>query len=261
MDLRLAGKVALVTAASRGLGQAIAAELSREGADVVMCSRNKDNIERAAHDIAEETGGRVIPVTGDVSRLDDIQSVVSRVQQAYGKLDVLVCNAGGPPGGPFESFDDAAWQSAFETNLLSVVRLVRECLPLMKDEGGRILAVASSSVKVPIPGLILSNVMRSGVAGLMKTLANELAPYDILVNTVCPGRIATDRVAELDAAKAEQKGVSLESVKREMEGQIPLKRYGKPEEFAKVAAFLASEANSYMTGSTLMVDGGMVQAL
>ncbi len=206
MDLRLAGKVALVTAASRGLGQAMAAEFSREGADVVMCSRNKDNIERAAHDIAEETGGRVIPVTGDVSCLDDIQSVVNRVQQVYGKLDVLVCNAGGPPGGPFESFDDAAWQSAFETNLLSVVRLVRECLPLMKDNGGRILAVASSSVKVPIPGLILSNVMRSGVAGLMKTLANELAPYDILVNTVCPGRIATDRVAELDAAKAEQNG-------------------------------------------------------
>lgn len=261
MEFNLAGKVALVSAASRGLGKAIATELSREGAEVVICSRDKEKIERAAHDIEQETGHRVTPLAVDVSRMEDIQSLVAHIKQVHGKLDVLVCNAGGPPGGTFETFDDAAWQSAFETNLLSVVRLVREHLPLMKAGGGKILAVASSSVKVPIPGLILSNVMRSGVAGLMKTLANELAQYSILVNTICPGRIATDRVAELDAAKAGREGKSTSEVKRGEESKIPLKRYGDPEEFARVAAFLASEANSYVTGSTLMVDGGMVQAL
>lgn len=261
MDLKLAGKVALVTAASRGIGKAIATELSREGARVIICSRDQSQIEKVAREMERETEEKVTPFVVDVSRLDDIQSLMTHVEKEYGQLDILVCNAGGPPGGPFEAFDDAAWQSAFETNLLSVVRLVRESLPLMKDRGARILAVASSSVKVPIPGLILSNVMRAGVAGLMKTLANELAPYGILVNTVCPGRIATDRIEELDQAKATQEGKSVDEVKRANEQQIPLGRYGEPEEFARVTAFLASEANSYVTGSTLMIDGGMVQAL
>lgn len=261
MDLNFTGKVALVTAASRGIGKAIAAELSREGAQVVICSRNPDKLENTANEIERETAHRVTPLVVDVSRKDDIESMFQQVNETFGTLDVLVCNAGGPPGGPFESFDDEAWQSAFETNLLSVVRLVREALPLMKDRGGKILAVASSSVKVPIPGLILSNVMRAGVAGLMKTLANELASYGILVNTICPGRIATDRVAELDAAQAEREGKSEADVAESFARKIPLGRYGEPEEFARVATFLASDLNSYMTGSTLMIDGGMVQAL
>lgn len=261
MDLNLSGKVALVTAASRGLGKAIAAELSREGAQVIICSRDEARIASAASEIEQETGNRVTPFVVNVSDRSDIQTLFQHINREYGKLDVLVCNAGGPPGGPFESFDDAAWQSAFETNLLSTVRLVREGIPLMKATGGKIITIASTSVKVPIPGLILSNVMRAGVAGLMKTLANELAPYGILVNTVCPGRIATDRVAELDAAKAEKEGKSVAEIKDNMAGQIPLGRYGQAEEFAKVTAFLASGANSYMTGSTLMIDGGMVQAL
>lgn len=261
MDLNLSGKVALVTAASRGLGYAIATELSREGAQVVMCSRDQDNIDKAASEIEAETGNRVTPFVVDVTQVSDIQALFGHISEKYGKLDILVCNAGGPPGGPFESFDDAAWQSAFETNLLSTVRLVRESMPLMKKAGGKILTIASSSVKVPIPGLILSNVMRAGVAGLMKSLANELAPYGILVNTICPGRIATDRVAELDAAKAEKEGKSVAEIKENAASLIPLKRYGQAEEFAKVATFLASDANSYVTGSTVMIDGGMVQAL
>ena len=261
MELNLTGKVAFVSAASRGLGKAIATESSGGGANVVVCSGGEEQSVRTARNSGQGAGHRVTPLTGDVSRQDDIQSFVEHIKQAHGKLDVLVCNAGGPPGGEFESFDDAAWQSAFETNLLSVVRLVRESLPLMKEGGGKILAVASSSVKVPLPGLILSNVMRAGVAGLMKTLANELARYDILVNTVCPGRIATDRVAELDAARANLEGKTVAEVKQAEENQIPLKRYGSPEEFARVTAFLASEANTYVTGSTLMIDGGLVQAL
>lgn len=261
MDLNLKGKVALVTAASRGIGQAIAEALAREAACVVICSRVQDQIERAAKAIEQETGQPVTARAADVSKGDDIQSLVQFVKEKYGRLDILICNAGGPPSGPFESFDDAAWRSAFETNVLSVVRLVRESLPLMKTRGGRIITVASSSVKVPIPGLVLSNVMRAGVAGLMKTLANELAPYGILVNTVCPGRIATDRLVELDSVRAKREGRTVADVRRDMEKQIPLGRYGEPEEFARVVAFLASEANTYVTGSTLMIDGGMVQAL
>lgn len=261
MELNLTGKVALVTAASRGIGKAIATELSREGARVVICSRDEERVETAAREIKKETGNLVTPLVGDVGRLSDIQSLMTHIKDEHGQLDVLVCNAGGPPGGPFDAFGDEDWQAAFETNLLSVVRLVRESLPLMKDAGGKILAVASSSVKVPIPGLILSNVMRAGVGGLMKTLANELAEYGILVNTVCPGRIATDRIVELDEDRAKRLGLSEAEVRKRSVAQIPLGRYGDPQEFARVAAFLASDANSYVTGSTLMIDGGMVQAL
>lgn len=167
---------------------------------------------------------------------------------------------GGHRGGTFDTFDDDAWQKAFETNLLSVVRLVRATLPHMKD-GGRILTIASSSVKQPIPGLILSNTMRAGVAGLMKTLSGELGPRGILVNTLCPGRIATDRLRELDLQKAEREGLSEEFIQRQSLQGIPLGRYGKPEEFARTAVFLLSRANTYVTGTSLMVDGGMVQAL
>ncbi|WP_054950256.1 SDR family oxidoreductase [Numidum massiliense] len=261
MNATLSGKVALVTAASQGLGKAIAAELSRGGAHVYICSRQQEAIERTAREISAETGRAVTPLVADVSTASEITPLFDRIAQEHSHLDVLVCNAGGPPGGTFEMFDDAAWQSAFETNLLSVVRLVRGALPFMKEAGGRIVTIASSSVKVPIPGLILSNTMRAGVAGLMKSLANELASYGILVNTVCPGRIATDRVAQLDGAKAEREGKSVRQVKESVESQIPLGRYGEPEEFARVVAFLSSDANTYMTGSTFFVDGGMVQAL
>lgn len=261
MDLNLSGKVALVTAASRGLGKAIATELSQEGAIVIICSRDEAKITNTAREIQQETGNKVTPFVVNVKVASDIQNLFHHIKTQYGQLDVLVCNAGGPPSGSFEAFDDADWQDAFEMNLLSAVRLVRGGLPLMKDHGGKILTIASISVKTPIPGLILSNVMRSGVASLMKTLANDLAPYGILVNTLCPGRIATDRVAELDAVRAENEGKSVAEIRESITGQIPLGRYGRPEEFAKVAAFLASDANTYVTGSTLMVDGGMVQTI
>lgn len=260
MDLGLKGKTALVTAASRGLGRAIAEKLAEEGARVVMCSRSAERVQEAASEIAGKTGAEVVGLAADVSKREDIEGVVQETVNRWEKIDILLCNAGGPPGGTLESFDDAAWQKAFETNLLSVVRLVRTALPHM-PQGGRILAIASSSVKQPIPGLILSNTMRAGVAGLMKTLAEELGPRGILVNTVCPGRIDTDRVRELDQAKAGTEGIPAENVRRSFEAAIPLGRYGRPEEFARVVAFLASEANTYVTGSTLLIDGGMVKSL
>jgi 3-oxoacyl-[acyl-carrier protein] reductase len=260
VDLGLKGKIALVTAASRGLGRAIAEKLAEEGANVVLCSRDRKRVQQVASEIAEKTGSEAYGLEADVSKLEDIERVVCETVNRWGKIDILLCNAGGPPGGTLESFDDAAWQKAFETNLLSVVRLIRAALPHMQ-QGGRILAIASSSVKQPIPGLILSNTMRAGVAGLMKSLAEELGPRGILVNTVCPGRIDTDRVRELDQARAGKEGIPVEDVRRSFEANIPLGRYGRPEEFARVVVFLASEANTYVTGSTLLIDGGMVKSL
>ncbi|GAB6935388.1 SDR family oxidoreductase [Calditerricola yamamurae] len=262
MELGLHDKVCVVTAASKGIGYAIAAELLREGAYVVICSRDRERIARAAATLEAETGRPVaLALEADVSQREAIQRLVAEVERRFDRVHALVLNAGGPPSGPFASFSDEAWEQAFRTNLLSAVRLVREFLPLLRRAGGaRIVAVASSSVKEPIPGLALSNVMRAGVQGLMKTLAVELGPEGILVNTLCPGRIATDRLCELDEARAAREGRSREAVQREMEGAIPLGRYGTPGEFARVAAFLLSEANTYVTGQTLLIDGGLVKA-
>ncbi|PTX58318.1 3-oxoacyl-[acyl-carrier protein] reductase [Melghirimyces profundicolus] len=260
MDLGIRGKKALVTGGSRGLGRAVARELAREGARVVLASRNEEAAERTASDIARETGSEVRGWRCDVTQASEIRKLVDRTSDVLGGIDLLLCNAGGPKSGTFDTLNDDDWQKAFDTNLLSVVRLIRETLPHM-DTGGRILAIASSSVKQPIPGLILSNAMRAGVAGLMKTLSEELGSRGILVNTLCPGRIATDRLQELDRNKSEKEGVPVEEIKRASLADIPLGRYGEPEEFARVAAFLLSGANTYITGSALMVDGGMVKAL
>lgn len=260
MDLGIAGKAALVTAASRGLGRAVAEELVREGARVLLSSRSREAAEQTAAEIADKTGSQVIGCRCDVSQAEEITGLIKRAREAFGGIDMLLCNAGGPPGGMLEDLEDADWQKAFETNLLSVVRLIRAALPLM-PQGGRILTIASSSVRQPIPGLILSNTMRAGVAGLMKTLSQELGPRGILANTLCPGRIATDRLRELDRSRAEQEGVAVDDLQSHMLREIPLGRYGEPQEFAQVAAFLLSEANTYVSGSALMVDGGMVKAL
>ena len=198
----------------------------------------------------------------DLTRVDDVRALVKRTAERFGGLDVLVSNAGGPPAGSFDTVTDEDWRGAFELNLMSVVRLVREALPHMRDRGfGRIVNVASSSIKQPIEDLILSNTFRAGVAGLAKSLSFELAPEGIVVNTLGPGRISTERSASIDVAQAERLGVSVEKVRGGVESQIPLGRYGTPEEFARVAVFLASPANSYVTGQAFLVDGGMVRAL
>ena len=262
MDLGLAGRVALVTAASRGLGRAVATELAREGARVVISSRDEETLYRTATEIGEETNAEVSYFPADLCAEGNVKALVSHAADRFGGVDILINNTGGPPAGGFDDFGDEAWRQAFESILMSLIRAVREVLPFMRDRGyGRIVNIASSSVKQPIEGLILSNTFRAGLAGLAKSLSFELAPYGILINTLGPGRISTERSTSIDRSTAQTQGVSVEEVRAEVEAQIPLGRYGTPEELAGVATFLASPANGYVTGQAILVDGGMVKAL
>jgi 3-oxoacyl-[acyl-carrier protein] reductase len=262
MDLGLTGKAAFVAGSSKGLGKASARELAREGANVMISGRNEAELQRTQAKLQETASGRVEYVVCDVTKPEHIIEAIRRTAELFGTIDILVNNAGGAPTGTFDDFTDEVWLQAFEQNLLSHIRLIREALPYMKkQQSGRILNIASSSVKQPIPGLIISNTLRTGVAGLAKTLSLELAPYNILVHTVAPGRIATDRVRSLDEHRAETSQQTMEQVRKQAEEGIPLGCYGQPEEFGKVVAFLASEASSYLTGSTILVDGGMIKSL
>jgi 3-oxoacyl-[acyl-carrier protein] reductase len=258
MDLGIKGKTALVTASSKGMGRACALGLAAEGARVVMCARTERDLLAAADDVRARTGGEVVAMPADVTRADQVKALVSRARDAFGGVDILVANAGGPPRGSFDELADEQWYGAFEVSLLSVVRLIREVLPSMRQRRwGRIITIQSSSVKQPIPGLDLSNAVRPGVAGLMKTLANDLGHDNILVNTVCPGRILTDRLL----GGARQAGVSPEQYAAQVGADVPLGRVGTPEEFANVVVFLASERASYVTGVALQVDGGLIRGL
>ena len=261
MDLGLTNKVVLVVASSKGLGKAVAKELAKEGANVMLTSRSAESLKKAAEEIQEEAKGKIAYFPADITKPEDIKSLVKETREKLGKIDVLVNNAGGPPSGNFLDFNDEDWEKAFQLNLFSYIRLIREVLPDLKQEGGKILNIASSSVKAVLPNLILSNTFRNGINGLSKSLAIELAPDKILVNTIGPGRIATDRIQELDQAKAEAQNRSLEEVTEESEKSIPAGRYGEPEEFAKAAVFLVSGANTYVTGQSLLVDGRMVTAI
>ncbi|MEH7415755.1 SDR family oxidoreductase [Neobacillus drentensis] len=261
MDLNLKGKVALVIASSQGLGKAVAEQLAKEGARVMITSRNPEKLQAVQKELSEKYRADVQYFPADITKEDEIQSLVRRTREVFGKIDILVNNAGGPPGGAFEELTDHDWEQAFQLNLLSYIRIIREVLPDLKKEGGRIINIASSSIKQPIKGLMLSNTLRLGIVGLSKALAEELAPYRILVNTIAPGRIATDRVDFLDRLKAEKLNVPKEQITEQSKMTIPLGRYGEPEEFANVVAFLASDASSYMTGSSILVDGGMVKSI
>jgi 3-oxoacyl-[acyl-carrier protein] reductase len=223
---------------------------------VMISARDEATLAETAWEIREATGAEVTHHAADLTGVDDVRALVKRTAERFGGLDVLVSNAGGPPAGSFDTVSDEDWRGAFELNLMSLVRLFREALPHMRERGfGRIVNVASSSIKQPIEDLILSNTFRAGVAGLAKSLSFELAPDDILVNTLGPGRISTERSAGFDAAQAERMGVSVEEVRGGAEARIPLGRYGTTEEFARVAVFLASPANSYVTGQAFLVDG------
>ncbi|MCU6792519.1 SDR family oxidoreductase [Paenibacillus sp. WQ 127069] len=261
MDLNLSQKVALVVASSQGLGKAIATQLVKEGSNVMLTSRDKGKLETVKRELEALGVGKVAYCAADITKVEDIHHLVQTTRNTFGKIDILINNAGGPPAGTFDQFTDEQWQQAYELNLLSYIRLIREVLPDLKKDGGRIINIASSSIKQPIPGLILSNTFRLGIVGLTKSLAEELAPYHILINTVAPGRIATDRVAFLDQIKAEKTGVTVEQIKLESQKNIPLKRYGSPEEFANVVTFLVSDASTYMTGSSFLIDGGMIKAI
>lgn len=258
----LDGKVALVTAASRGLGRASAIALARAGCDLAICSRDQASVDRAAEEIRRATGRSVLPVAADLSRAEDLQRVVEATMATHGRVDVLVSNTGGPPPGPFMAFDDAAWQSAFDSLLMPAVRLARAVVPDMKARGwGRILFITSSAVKQPLPALVLSNSLRAAVTAMAKTLAGQVAKDGITVNCVAPGRIFTDRVRFLDGEAAKASGRSLEDIQAEQAARIPVGRYGEPREFGEVVAFLAGPDAAYITGSTLAVDGGAISSL
>ncbi|WP_440996638.1 SDR family oxidoreductase [Arhodomonas sp. SL1] len=262
MDLQLEGRTAVVLAASRGLGFACARALAAEGARVVLAGRHEGTIAEAAEHIRRETGAEALGQAADITRAEDIHNLFGTAITHFGGIDSLILNAGGPPPGRFDDFDDETWQQAFELNLLSAVRSVRAALPSLRaSDAGRVVSIASSSIREPIDGLLLSNVFRAGLLGLTKTLAAELAGDGILVNTIGPGRIDTERVRELDAARAEREQRSLEAVRGESLSRIPLGRHGEPAELARVVAFLASPANGYVTSQALLVDGGMVRAL
>ena len=262
MNLGLQGSRALVLASSAGLGRATALALAAEGARVAVCSRDRARVEGAADDIRTETGAEVHAFVADVSVADDLRALVDRAAAALGGLDLLVCNAGGPPAGGFEALGEDAWDDAYALTLQSVVRSVRYALPHLKDgRAPAILALGSSSVKRPIPNLLLSNVFRPAVQALTNALAVELAPHGIRVNCLSPGRIHTSRTDALDASRAERQGMSIDEVRAASVRDIPLGRMGRTDEFGRVAAFLLSDAASYMTGSSVLVDGGMMRCI
>lgn len=262
MDLGIKGKVAAVAAASKGLGKACALELAREGCAVAICARDATTLQATAQEIARATGARVVPVVADMTRAEDIARFIDTARSELGDPLILVTNAGGPPGGLFEQFDDAAWEQAFQLTLLSAVRLIRAALPGMRRAGwGRIITITSITVKQPIDELLLSNAIRPGVVGLVKTLANQLAREGITVNNVAPGSILTDRQYELAQERARREGRSVEEVIAASGAGIPVGRIGRPEELAAMVAFLASERASYVNGATILVDGGAARGL
>lgn len=262
MDLGLKNKVAIVAAASKGLGRAVALELAAEGSKIAICSRSREQVHQTAEYIHAETGAEVYYEQADVTRPDEIRTFVTNTVNRFGNIHILVTNAGGPPSGLFVSLRPQDWVHAFHLNLMSVINLCSEVIPYMqRNKWGRIINITSIAVKQPVDGLILSNSIRAGVVGFAKTLSNELAPYNILVNNVCPGYTRTERVEELSAAIAERKGVSKDAVVGAWEDSIPMARLGRPEEFAALVAFLASERASYITGTSIPVDGGAVKGL
>lgn len=262
MDLGIKGKTALVVAASKGMGKASALGLAAEGARVVMCARGEAALKDAAAEVKQKTGAEVLALAADASRAADISKVVAEANRAFGGVDILVANVGGPPPGPFEAMTDEQWKAAFEQVHLSTVRFIREVLPHMKQaRWGRILAIQSSSVKQPVDGLVLSNGIRPAIAGLFKTLAGDLAPHGITVNLVLPGRIMTDRFREHQTDRATRSGVTLEKQMELSSADIPMGRIGTPDEFAAMVVFLASARASYVTGTAVQVDGGLIRSV
>ncbi len=262
MELGLRNKIALVTASSQGLGRAAAESLAREGATVVISSRNKKLLEQTAAEIAEATKAEVFPFRADVSISKEIKKLVSAVVKQFGTIHILVNNAGGPPVESFDRLTDDSWEDGVNLTMMSVIRLVREVLPLMqKQHWGRIITLNSVVAKQPIPELVISSTLRPGLIGLHKVLAAQYAKDGILINTVCPGFIMTKRQEEISRVRSAKAKMTVEEYIAGQTKEIPLGRYGTPQEIGDVVAFLASTRASFLTGATLSVDGGMTKGL
>jgi 3-oxoacyl-[acyl-carrier protein] reductase len=257
MDLGLKNKVALVAGGSMGLGKAVAMMLSQEGAKVAIGALDDAHLPEAAKEIRRTTGGEILAIPADVSNIGEAKQFVQKALAHFGTVDILINNAGGPPSTTFLEIDDKLWEYGFRLNLMSTIVMTREAVPVMKaKKWGRIINMTSIAVKQPIDGLILSNTVRSGVIGLAKSLSNELAPFNITVNSVCPGYTLTDRVRNLAKAAAEKEKTSPEAIIKRWESSIPMGRLGTPEEFASLVTYLASEHSGYITGAAIQIDGG-----
>ena len=262
MDLGLKGRTAIVAAASKGLGLAVAEEFAREGANVAICARNGDELEKAAAKIKDGSGREALAQAVDLRDYAQVQNFVREVVKRFGTVDICVTNAGGPPSKKFLDVTVEEWRAAVDMNLMSTIFLAREVLPLMqKGKWGRLITITSMSVKQPVDGLILSNSVRAAVTGLARTLANEFGADGITVNNVCPGYTRTARLEELASKQQKDKGITLEQVFEQMSAQVPAKRIGTPREFAALVTFLASDRASYINGTTIAVDGGWVKSL
>lgn len=262
MELGLRDKVAIVTAASSGLGKATALELAGEGATVILNSRREDALNEAASEIRSQTGADVFAVSGDVTVREDVRRLVATARERYGRADILIANAGGPPSGYFDDFDTDDYRKAVELNLLSAVSLCREVVPVMREKRwGRVVAITSIAAKQPIDHLILSNTARAGLLGFLKTLSEHVAVDCITVNTVCPGFHLTERLRSLALRTAEKEGITEEEVYNRMAASTPMKRIGEPRELAALVAFLCSERAGYITGTVTQIDGGAYKAL
>ena len=258
MNLGLHDNVALVTASSRGLGRAVALRLAQEGAHVAICARGEDSLRESATEIKAQTDQQVLAIPADISAPEAADTLVEATVERFGRLDILVTNAGGPPPGQFLDFTSEDWEDAIQLTLMSAVRLCYAAAPVMKQQGtGAILTMTSITVKQPLPNLVLSNSLRLGVTGLIKTLADELAPFGIRVNAICPGWTRTARVDQLLKDRAQRNATTSEEEAARIAENIPMRRMGRPEEFAAAAAFLVSDAASYVNGVSLLVDGGM----
>jgi 3-oxoacyl-[acyl-carrier protein] reductase len=262
MDLGLKGRVALVAGASSGLGLATASELAAEGASVVITARRESHLRQAADDIKAATGAEVLAVPADVTVESEVERMIDQTVSAFGRLDILIPNSGGPPAGFFQDFSSHDYRQAVELTLISTINMCLRAVPHMrKQKWGRIVAITSIAAKEPVENLILSNTARAGTLGFLKSLSQQVAQEGITVNALCPGYHLTERLRSLAALKAEQDGVAVEDVQRQMAASVAMKRLGEPREFAALAAFLASARATYITGTVIQIDGGLYKAL
>ncbi len=260
MDYKLKNKSVVVLAAGSGIGKGVALEFAKESAKIMMIGRTDEKLTKARQEIFNVTGTRPSYFVADLTKAEEVDSAIAEARLVNGPIFALFNNTGGPPPGNFENFDDIDWYNAFNLTLLSYIRAIRAVLPDMKAQGGRIVNNTSSSIKQAIDNLLLSNVFRTGIVGLTKSLAQEFGRYNILANVVGAGKISTKRVDQIDSVKADKANILLKDFQTKNAKAIPLQRYGDPRELGKLVTFLCSEANTYITGQSILVEGGLVSA-